>query len=207
MAAHLVRFTQKTKVVGIVGFGSGGPDGWRQEWRDQTGAEKYVEKPVDHVSRRSPDSFKESGYIDPEDLTPWGGADDYIRLVSPLRSQMKTSLCDNQHNAAVGILDQYVERTGLPREEYFDHLQEPDPDWLKTIRVLLTVGENDKGHWVRGEKLEHKREMFMGAKYAAATRGAHVVLIPRYGHVGYSELHNEKIAHLWLWAYKSNYFE
>ncbi|MGH7794657.1 MAG: alpha/beta fold hydrolase, partial [Candidatus Binatia bacterium] len=104
MAAHLTRFSEKTKVIGIVGFGSGGPDGWRKEWRDKTGAEKYVEKPIDHVSRRSPDSFKESGYIDPEDLTPWGGADEYIRLISPLRSQMKTSLCDNQHNAAVGIL-------------------------------------------------------------------------------------------------------
>jgi hypothetical protein len=34
-----------------------------------------------------------------------------------------------------------------------------------------------------------------------------VVLIPRYGHVGYCELHNEKIAYLWLWAYKSHYFE
>ncbi|HXT56518.1 MAG TPA: alpha/beta fold hydrolase, partial [Candidatus Eisenbacteria bacterium] len=167
MAAHLTRFSKKTRVIGIVGFGSGGPDGWRLEWRNKTGAEKYAEKPVDHVSRRSPDSFKASGYIDPEDLTPWGGADDYIRLVSPLRSQMKTSLCDNQHNAAVGILEEYPKRTGLPREEYFDHLQEPDPDWLKTIRVLLTVGENDKGHWVRGEKLEDKREMFMGAKYAA----------------------------------------
>jgi len=207
MAAHLTRFSEKTKVIGIVGFGSGGPDGWRKEWRDNTGAEKYVEKPIDHVARRSPDSFKESGYIDPEDLTPWGGADNYIRLVSPLRSQMKTSLCDNQHNAAVGILDEYIRRTGLPREEYFDHLQEPDPDWLKTIRVLLTVGENDKGHWVRGEKLEHKREMFMGAKYAAATRGAHVVLIPRYGHVGYAELYNEKIAYLWLWAHKANFFD
>ena len=207
MAAHLTRFSKKTKIIGIVGFGSGGPDGWRREWREKTGAEKYVEKPIDHVARRSPDSFKESGYIDPEDLTPWGGADDYIRLVSPLRSQMKTSLCDNQHNAAVGILDEYVKRTGLPREEYFDHLQEPDRDWLKTIRVLLTVGENDKGHWVRGDKLEHKREMFMGSKYAAATRGAHVVLIPRYGHVGYAELHNEKIAYLWLWAHKANYFE
>ena len=207
MAAHLTRFSDKIKVIGIVGFGSGGPDGWRKEWRDNTGAEKYVEKPVDHVARRSPDSFKESGYIDPEDLTPWGGADDYIRLVSPLRSQMKTSLCDNQHNAALGILDEYIKRTGLPREEYFDHLQEPDPDWLKTMRVLLTVGENDKGHWVRGEKLEHKREMFMGAKYAAATRGAHVVLIPRYGHVGYAELYNEKIAYLWLWAHKANFFD
>jgi pimeloyl-ACP methyl ester carboxylesterase len=207
MAAHLTRFSKKTRVIGLVGFGSGGPDGWRLEWRNQTGAEKYTEKPIDHVSRRSPDSFKESGYVDPEDLTPWGGADDYIRLISPLRSQMKTSLCDNQHNAAIGILDEYVKRTGLPREEYFDHLQEPDPAWLKTIRVLLTVGENDKGHWVKGERLEDKREMFMGAKYAASTRGAHVVRIPRYGHVGYSELYNEKIAYLWLWALKAGYFD
>lgn len=207
MAAHLTRFSKKTRVIGIVGFGSGGPDGWRLEWRDKTSAEKYVEKPIDHLSRRSPDSFKASGYIDPEDLTPWGGADDYIRLVSPLRSQMKTSLCDNQHNAAVGILEAYPKRTGLPREEYFDHLQEPEPSWLKTIRVLLTVGENDKGHWVKGDKLEHKREMFMGAKYASATRGAHVVLLPRYGHVGYAELYNEKIAYLWLWAHKQGYFD
>jgi pimeloyl-ACP methyl ester carboxylesterase len=207
MAAHLTRFSKETKVIGLVGFGSGGPDGWRLQWRNQTGAEKYAEKPVDHISRRSPDSFRESGYIDPPDLTPWGGGEDYIRLVSPLRSQMKTSLCDNQHNAAVGILEEYPKRTGLPREEYFDHLQEPDPEWLKTLRVLLIAGENDKGHWVKGEKLEDKREMFMGAKYAAATRGAHVVLIPRYGHVGYAELYNEKIAYLWLWAYKFGYFE
>jgi pimeloyl-ACP methyl ester carboxylesterase len=207
MAAHLTRFSRKTKVIGLVGFGTGGPDGWRKEWRDQTGAEKYVEKPIDHVSRRSPDSFKDSGYVDPPDLTPWGGAEDYIRLISPLRSQLKTSLCDNQHNAAVGILEQYPVQTGLPREEYFDHLQEPDENWLKTISVLLTVGENDKGHWVKGERLEDKREMFMGAKYAATTRRAHVVLIPRYGHVGYCELYNEKIAYLWLWAVKSGYFE
>ena len=207
MAAHLSRFSKETKVIGLVGFGSGGPDGWRLQWRNQTGAEKYAEKPVDHISRRSPDSFRESGYIDPPDLTPWGGGEDYIRLVSPLRSQMKTSLCDNQHNAAVGILEEYPKRTGLPREEYFDHLQEPDPAWLKSIRVLLIAGENDKGHWVKGEKLEDKREMFMGAKYAATTRGSHVVLIPRYGHVGYAELYNEKIAYLWLWAYKSGYFE
>jgi pimeloyl-ACP methyl ester carboxylesterase len=207
MAAHLTRFSKRTKVIGLVGFGSGGPDGWRLEWRNKTGAEKYVEKPIDHVSRRSPDSFRESGYVDPPDLTPWGGADDYIRLVSPLRSQMKTSLCDNQHNAALGILEEYPRRTGLPREEYFDHLQEPDSNWLKTIKVLLTVGENDKGHWVKGDQLQDKREMFMAAKYAATTRGARVVLIPRYGHVGYAELYNEKIAYLWLWAVKSGYFD
>ncbi|HEX2229432.1 MAG TPA: alpha/beta fold hydrolase, partial [Candidatus Binatia bacterium] len=61
MAAHLPRFSKKTKVIGLVGFGSGGPDGWRREWREKTGAEKYTEKPVDHVSRRSPDTFKEAG--------------------------------------------------------------------------------------------------------------------------------------------------
>lgn len=207
MATHLTRFSQKTEVIGIVGFGSGGPDSWRLEWRNKTGAESYVEKPIDHVSRRSPDSFKEAGYVDPADLTPWGGADDYIRLVSPLRSQLKTSLCDNQHNAALGILEEYPRRTGLPRAEYFDHLLDPDPNWLKSIRVLLVVGENDKGHWVKGEKLEHKREMFMGAKYADSTRGAHVVLIPRYGHVGYAELYNDKIICLWLWAYQAGYFD
>lgn len=207
MAAHLTRFSKKTKVIGLVGFGTGGPDGWRKEWRDKTGAEKYHEKPVEVISRRSSDSFREAKYEDPVDLTPWGGAEDYIRLVSNIRSQMKTSLCDNQHNAAVGILEEYPKKTGLPREEYFDHLQDPDPGWLKTIRVLLVVGENDGGHWVKGERLEDKREMFMGAKYAATTRGAHVILIPRYGHVGYAELHNEKIAYLWLWAVKAGYFD
>jgi len=207
MAAHLYRFSEKTKIIGLVGFGTGGPDGWRREWREKSGAEKYREIPVDKISRRSPDSFREAGYEDPRDLTPWGGAEDYIRLISPVRSQMKTSLCDNQHNAAVGILQEYSDRTGLPRAEYFDHLREPDPRWLKTVRVLLLVGENDHGHWVKGERLEDKREMFMGAKYAASTRGAHVVLVPRYGHVGYAELYNEKIVYLWLWAAKSGYFD
>ncbi len=207
MAAHLTRFSKKTAVIGLVGFGSGGPDGWRKEWRDKTGAEKYREVPIDKISRRSPRSFRESKYEDPADLTPWGGAEEYIRLVSPIRSQMKTSLCDNQHNAAVGILEEYPKRTGLPREEYFDHLQDPDPGWLKTLRVLLLVGENDGGHWVKGERLEDKREMFMGSKYAAKTRTAHVVLVPRYGHVGYAELHNEKIDYFWLWAFKTGYFD
>lgn len=207
MAAHLTRFSHKTRVIGIVGFGSGGPDGWRKEWREKSGAEKYHEVPIEKISRRSPDSFRAANYEDPPDLTPWGGAEEYIRLVSPIRSQMKTSLCDNQHNGAVGILEEYPKRTGLPREEYFDHLLDPDPDWLRTTRVLLLVGENDHGHWLKGERLEDKREMFMGARYAATTRGAHVVLIPRYGHVGYAELHNEKIVYLWLWALKSGYFD
>jgi hypothetical protein len=49
---------------------------------------------------------------------------------------------------------------------------EPDADWLKAIKVLRTVGENDKGHWVRGECLEDKQGMLMGAKIQATTRCA-----------------------------------
>ena len=173
MAAHLYRFVQHARVTGLLGFGSGGPDGWRKEWRDQTGAEEYREIPVEQLSRRSPESFRAARYEDPEDLTPWGGPDEYMAWANPMRSQMKTSLCDNQHNAAVRILDRYVERTGLPREEYYDHLQDPDPEWLKSIGALLVVGENDKGHWLRGDRLGDKREMFMGAKYAAGARGCH----------------------------------
>jgi hypothetical protein len=85
MAAHLIRFSKKTKVIGLVGFGSGGPDGWRKEWRDTIGAEKYVEKPIDHVSKRSPDSFKASGYVDPEDLIPY----DPLFISSANRMEMR----------------------------------------------------------------------------------------------------------------------
>jgi pimeloyl-ACP methyl ester carboxylesterase len=31
MAAHLTRFAEKVEVIGIVGFGSGGADGWRRQ--------------------------------------------------------------------------------------------------------------------------------------------------------------------------------
>jgi pimeloyl-ACP methyl ester carboxylesterase len=207
MAAHLARFSKETTVIGLVGFGSGGPDGWRKEWREKTGAEPYKEVPLEKVSRRSSKSFREQKYEDPSDLTPWGGAEEYMQWADRIRSQMKTSLCDNQHRGAAGILEEYSRRTGLSLEEYLDHLQDPDPAWLRTIRVLLLVGENDNGHWIQGERVEEKREMFMGTKYAASTRGAHVVLVPRYGHVGYVERYNEKFPYLWLWAVKSGYFD
>ena len=207
MAAHLVRFAKNVEVIGIVGFGSGGPDGWRRQWRLETGAEKAQLYAVDHVSRRSPKSFRASGYEDPPDLCPWGDAEGYINWAQRIRSQMKTGLCDNQHLGNTEVLGDYVERTGLPRDEYFDHMQDPNPDWLRKISVLLVVGDNDKGHWLHGDKVEHKREPWMGAKYrSSGVKRAHVAVMPRYGHVGYCELHNEKIAYLWLWAYKNGYF-
>ena len=208
MAALLHRVAKKIDILGICGFGSGGPDGWRRQWRLETGSEKTTEHPVEKVSRRSPSTFKASGYEDPPDLGPWGGADQYIAWAQRIRSQMKTSLCDNQHMGNLEMLEQYVQRTGLPREEYFDHLVDPDPAWLKKASVLLVVGDNDRGHWLHGDKIENKREPWMVAKYRAmGARKAAVAVIARYGHVGYCELHNEKIAYLWLWAQMSGYFD
>jgi hypothetical protein len=37
-------------------------------------------------------------------------------------------------------------------------------------------------------------------------KSAHVDWIPRYGHVGYAELYNEKIAYLWIRAFKDGYY-
>lgn len=208
MAVALQRFVPGNRVIGLAGFGSGGPDGWRKAWRDATGAEKFVQLPVDQVSRRSPDTYRASGYEDPEDLCPWGGPEELFKWAeSAHRSQIKTSLCDNQHRGIVEILPDYAARTGLPLSEYTDHLADPDPEWLKSISVLLLVGDNDKGHWVAGEAVADKREMFMAERYrAAGVKRCRVVLVPRYGHFGFMELHNEKFVYLWLWALENGYF-
>ncbi len=100
-----------------------------------------------------------------------------------------------------------LSRLGLPLDEFADHMHDPDPAWLRRISVLLVVGENDKGHWIHGEGVANKREPWMAARYrTSGVPRAHVALLPRYGHVAYCELHNEKIAYLWLWALRSGYF-
>ncbi|MFM1813392.1 MAG: hypothetical protein RLZ98_87 [Pseudomonadota bacterium] len=206
MAAHLHRFVKKTEVAGILGWGSGGADGWRKEWRDKTGAEPNRAHKFDHMSRRSPDSFKSSGYVSDPELCPWGGAEGFIKWAEPVRSQMKTGLCDNQHMVAPEALEEYPGKTGLPREEFFDHLQDPNPAWLKKAAVLLMVGGDDKGHWVHGKEEEDKREVFMGRKYQAAGTKVHVLYVPRYGHYGMMEMYNERIAYCWAWAIRNGYF-
>jgi len=206
MAAHLTRFISKTTVIGILGWGSGGPDGWRKEWRDTTGAEDDGRKEVDQMSKRSIEAFAKAGYVSDPELCPWGGAEGFVKWAEPIRSQMKTGLCDNQHMVVPELLEQYPSITGLPRDEYFDHIDDPDPEWLKSINVLLMVGGDDKGHWVAGKEEEAKREVFMGRKYEAAGTRVHVVYVPKYGHYGMIEKYNENIAYTWLWAIKDGYF-
>lgn len=206
MAAHLTRFSSKTTVVGILGWGSGGPDGWRKEWRDATGAEDDGRKGVDEMSKRSVEAFAKAGYVSDPELCPWGGAKGFVKWAEPIRSQMKTGLCDNQHMVVPELLEEYPKITGLPRAEFFDHLDDPDPVWLKSINVLLMVGGDDKGHWVAGKQEEDKREVFMGRKYEEAGARVHVVFVPKYGHYGMMEKYNERIAYTWLWAVKDGYF-
>ena len=206
MAAHLHRFAASARVCGIVGFGSGGPDGWRGRWRQATGAESGEAQPLDQVALYTADGFRRAGYECPPEITPWGGADEYMAWGARVRSQMKTGLCYNQHRACVEELEQYPGLTGLPADEYLDHLADPDRDWLGSIGVLLVVGENDRGHWVRGERTQDKREMYMTARYAEHTDRARLVLVPRLGHFGFAALHNEKIVYAWLWAIREGYF-
>ena len=208
MAASLSQFARDVRVIGLTNFGTGGPDGWRKAWREDTGAEKYTELPLDHMSRRSPHTYREAGYEDPPDLTPWGGPEELFAWAAEAhRSQIKTALCDNQHRGIMTMLEQYPALTGLPKEEFISHLADPDPAWLRSISVLALVGENDKGHWVAGQEVSQKREIYMAQRYRkAGVRQNHVVLIPRYGHFGFMELHNEKLVYLWLWALKSGYF-
>ena len=207
MAALLYKFIGRAEVIGLLGFGSGGPDGWRKQWLDQYD-QPQKEKPVDFISRRSAQSFKDSGYDKSPDLVcPWGGAEEFMAEYDPIRSHFKLALCDNQHRGALAKLEEYHQLTGLPRAEYFDHLDDPDESWLKSIGVLLLVGENDRSHWTIGESDDDRCEPFIGNKYRQYTERAHIALIPHYSHYGIMELYNEKIPFTWLWAYKSGYFQ
>ena len=209
MAAHLHRFVAKATVAGLPGFGSGGPNGWLRDWRDLAGADVARRMPLDGMSRLTDEAFKASGYEDPPDLCPWGGLDApvYRKWVERSKSKMKTALCFNQHVPALGMLEEHARVAGLPRDEVFDHLGDPPHDWIKDKGVLLVVGENDKLHWTSyGERVEDKCEYYIATRYAALGARAKVVLIPRYGHIAYIEIHNEKIAYLWLWAMREGFF-
>jgi len=207
MAALLYKFLNKARVIGLLGFGSGGPDGWRKQWLEQYNQPQKI-KPIDAISRRSVQSFKDSGYNDsPDFVRPWGGAEEFMAEYDPIRSHFKLALRDNQHRGALAQLEQHHLLTDLPQAEFFDHLDDPDASWLESIGVLLLVGENDRSHWQIGETDFDRCEVFIGGKYREHTERSHVIAIPNYSHYGIMELYNEKIPFTWLWAYKSGYFQ
>ena len=198
MSMFLPRFLTRSTVTAILGWGSGGPDGWYREWMDWAERKETPLYPLDGLAHRSADSFARMGYVDPPELCPWGGAAEYTAWADRRKSQMKTALCDNQHMANIARLKEYARATGLPEAEFLDHLRDPDPDWLAATDVLLLVGENDRNHWGRGTTRAEKLEVFMGRKFAQRSRSCKVIALPGYGHFGFVGLGHERIA--WLWA-------
>ncbi|MDF2114388.1 hypothetical protein PY365_02280 [Roseiarcaceae bacterium H3SJ34-1] len=207
MSMFLYRFLRSARVIGIVGWGSGGPDGWYREWVEWCSHKKDAVAGPNSISRRSVESFRKAGYEDTLELCPWGTAEDYFTWANRFKSQLKTGLCDNQHSAHVNALVATAKRVGLPVDEYIDCLRDPDPDWLAGVGVLLMVGENDRNHWLIGATEEKKLEIFMGTKFAQRARRTKVVLVSRYGHFGYVGAYNEKIAFIWVEALMAGFFD
>ena len=128
-----------------------------------------------------------------------------FELVTPVTPNFNSELQLASHQGRIARLEEYQRATGLPLEEYASHLEDPDGQFLRSIRVLLLVGEKDRLHWKVGGPA-NTLERFVTDMYARTTAGARLVLIPKYTHMGHWALHNEKFVYLWLWALRSGYF-
>lgn len=215
MAVDLYEYLTTAKVKGIVGWGSGGCEKWLALWREKAGQVPIVvgspgtpgESALGTVIYRSVEEYRRFGYEDMPELTPWGRLEQRFELVEKTTPMFNPDLQVTSHQGDTEKLEAYRRATRLPREEYITHEKDPDPEFLRSIRVLLVVGENDKNHAkVGGERLEDTMEGFVTRLYAERTNGARLVWVPRFTHMGHWALHNEKIAYLWLWAIRSGYF-
>ncbi|HEY4134908.1 MAG TPA: hypothetical protein VGO34_06805 [Alphaproteobacteria bacterium] len=206
MALALHKKLKKNKIVGLVGWGSGEPNGWSREWARWFSPAPEASFPIDSIARRSVESFRKAGYEDERSLCPWGGAAEYTAWADRRKSQFKTSLCDNQHQAIVEALPEYARRTGLPVEAYTGHLRDPDPDWLARTGVYLMLGEKDSRLWSAGRTAQTNRQIFASEKFATRALRSLTTVVPRYGHFGFAGLYNEKIAYLWLKALLGGFF-
>ncbi len=210
MAADLYEKLTATRVAGIVGWGSGGFDGWISDWNNATGAPRmsFGERPLGGMIFRTVEEYRHaSGYEDEPDLTPWGRMEERFELTQHLSPGFNPELQVVSHQLDLPRLQQYAQASGLPLNEYTAHYREPDPAFLRDLKVLLMVGENDKHHWkAGGERPEQRQDGFIAQRYAERCSSAHLMVIPRYTHMGHWALHNEKLAYLWLWALKRGYF-
>jgi pimeloyl-ACP methyl ester carboxylesterase len=215
MAVNLYEYLSTAKVIGIVGWGSGACEKWLLQWREKTGQPPIpvgpprtaAESGLGSIIYRSVEDNRHFGYEDIPELTPWGRLEQRFELVEETTPMFNADLQVISHQGNTQRLEEYREATGLPREEYIGREKDPDPDFLRSIKVLLVVGENDKHHAKLGaERLEDRMEGFVTKLYAETTKGARLVWIPKYTHMGHWALHNEKIVYLWLWAIESGYF-
>ena len=215
MAACLYQYLRSASVRGIVGWGSGGFDGWIKQWREAMRAggfsvdEDRRKSSIGGVIYRSVAEYRNSaGYEDLPELTPWGRMEDRFRLVGDRTPSFNPDLQVSSHWAKMDRLAEYQCITGLPSEEFFSQLDEPDAEFLRGISVLLLVGEADKGHWQSGGPLpEQRQDGFIFKRYAETAKKSRLMVIPKYTHMGHWALHSEKLAYLWLWAVRCGYFD
>jgi len=210
MAADLHKYLTTSTVIGILGWGSGGPDGWILRWRTEYTPPSAIRplKSLTEITYRTVDEYRNRlGYEDLPELTPWGRLEERFELTRDTTPTFNPPLQNLSHLGTMQQLQAYQQATGLPREEYFGHLGEPDPAFLERIKVLLLVGENDVNHWkAGGEGAEERQDGYVAGRYAEKTRGAHLIVVTKFTHMGHWALHNEKLAYLWLWAVLSGYF-
>lgn len=209
MAADLDKYLTTATVAGILGWGSGGPDGWILRWRtEQLPPPGPRAGGLTAINYRTVEEYRSRlGYEDLPELTPWGRLEERFELTRDTTPTFNPPLQNVSHLGSVEQLEEYQRSTGLPREEYLAHLDEPDAAFLARIKVLLLVGERDLNHWQAGGKRpEERQDGYVAKRYAERTRGAHLIVVPKFTHMGHWALHNEKLAYLWLWAVRSGYF-
>jgi hypothetical protein len=206
MMIALTTRLRRSRVVGVLGWGSSEPSVWAREWTAWWGGRAQESFPVDALSRRTPGWFRAAGYEDAPDLCPWGGAEAYSAWADRFKAQFKTGLCDNQHRAAIESFPAHAEAAGLPLSAFTSCMRDPDPDWLSRAGVLLLVGENDSRLCGPGDAPATNRQLFIAEKFALRAARAETIIAPRFGHFGFVGAHNEKIAWRWLSAARDGFF-
>lgn len=197
---------KRNSIVGIVGWGSAEPTVWGREWDLWVNSRERPRLSLENMAVRTPDWFQSAGYVDPADLTPWGGAREYTDWADRNKSQFKTSLCENQLFGHIDLLYEYAAITKLPIERYLSYLRDPDPAWLSTVGVLLMSGEKDSRLYTGEHPSGLKRVIYDAFKYADRARRAKAIIVPRLGHFGFVALHNEKIAYTWIRHLEEGFF-
>jgi hypothetical protein len=197
---------KRSRVVGVLGWGSSEPSVWAREWTAWWGGRAQEAFAIDSMARRTPDWFRAAGYEDARELCPWGGAEEYTAWADRFKSQFKTGLCDNQHRAAVETFPDHARAAGLPLEAFTSCMRDPDPAWLSRAGVLLLVGENDSRLCGSGDAPATNRQIFIAEKFALRAARAKTIIVPRFGHFGFVGAHNEKIVYRWLTEAKEGFF-
>ncbi len=137
-----------------------------------------------------------------------GGPEEFFAWASSAhRSQIKPRSATTKHRGIMTMLEQYPARTGLPLDEYVSHLSEPTLNGCARFQCSPRRRQRQGPLGGRqGDCAEARKSTWRGAIAKPVVKRNHVVLIPRYGHFGFMEMHNEKFVVPLLWALKTGYF-